>query len=98
MTSVKIMPSKAKNKKFTAIFSDDQGKKIKTVQFGDSRYEDYTKHKDKQRRNRYRNRHKGNLAKTTYMSPAHLSYYILWGESSNINTNINKYKKMFKLK
>jgi len=27
-----------------------------------------------------------------------LSYYILWGESSNINTNINKYKKMFKLK
>ena len=98
MTSVKIMPSKAKNKKFTAIFYDEQGKKIKTAQFGDSRYQDYTMHKDKQRRDRYRNRHKGNLAKTTYMSPAYLSYYILWGDSSNINTNINKYIKMFKLK
>ncbi len=98
MTSVEIKPSKAKNKKFTAIFYDDQGKKIKTAQFGDSRYEDYTMHKDKQRRDRYRARHKGNLAKTTYMSPAHLSYYILWGDSSNINTNINKYIKMFKLK
>ena len=98
MTSVEIKPSKAKNKKFTAIFYDDQGKKIKTAQFGDSRYKDYTMHKDKQRRERYRNRHKRNLAKTTYMSPAHLSYYILWGDSSNINTNINKYIKMFKLK
>ena len=98
MTSVKITPSKAKNKKFTAIFYDDQGKKIKTAQFGDSRYQDYTMHKDKQRRDKYRSRHKKNLAKTTYMSPAYLSYYILWGDSTSLNTNINKYKKMFKLK
>ena len=98
MISVEIKPSTAKNKKFTAIFSDEKGKKIKTVQFGDSRYEDYTIHKDKQRRDKYKNRHKGNLAKTTYMSPAYLSYYILWGDSTSLNTNINKYKKMFKLK
>jgi len=98
MTSVEIKPSKAKNKKFTAIFSDDQGKKIKTLQFGAKGYDDYTLTKDKQQRDRYRARHKKNLAKTTYMSPAHLSYYILWGDSTNIKTNINKYKKMFKLK
>lgn len=87
----------AKNKKLKAIFYDAEGKKIKTTQFGDSRYEDYTIHKDKKRRDKYRNRHKGNLKKTDYMSPAHLSFYLLWGDSTSLNTNINKYKKKFKL-
>ena len=87
----------AKNKKLKAIFYDDQGKKIKTSQFGDIRYQDYTMHKDKARRDKYRSRHKGSLEKGTYMSPSHLSYYILWGASTNRNININKYKKMFKL-
>jgi hypothetical protein len=97
MTSVEIKPSTAKNKKFTAIFYEDQGKKIKTVQFGAKGYEDYTMHKDKQRRDKYRARHQKSLAKTDYMSPAHLSYYILWGDSSNIKTNIKNYKKRFNL-
>ena len=89
----------AKNKKFKAIFFDGQGakKKVKTSQFGDIRYEDYTQHKDKKRRTKYRNRHKGNLAKTDYLSPAHLSFYLLWGDSTSLNSNIKKYKKMFNL-
>ena len=87
----------AKNKKLKAIFYDDKGKKIKTTQFGDNRYEDYTIHKDKERRSKYRSRHKGSLEKGTYMSPSYLSYYILWGDSTSRNTNIKKYKKMFKL-
>ena len=86
----------AKNKKFKAIFYDGD-KKVKTSQFGDIRYEDYTQHKDKKRRTKYRNRHKGNLAKTDYMSPAHLSFYLLWGNSTSLDSNIKKYKKMFKL-
>jgi hypothetical protein len=32
---LEIKPSTAKNKKWTAIFYDDEGKKIKTSQFGD---------------------------------------------------------------
>jgi hypothetical protein len=87
----------AKNKKFKAIFYDGEGKKIKTTQFGDNRYQDYTQHKDKERRSKYRSRHKGNLSKGTYMSPSHLSFYLLWGDSSSFDTNIKKYKKMFKL-
>lgn len=87
----------AKNKKLKAIFFDDNGKKIKTSQFGDDRYEDYTMHKDKSRREKYRSRHKGNLKKGTYMSPSHLSFYILWGDSTSRNNNIKQYKKMFKL-
>ena len=98
---MEIKPSKAKNKKFTAVFSHDKdGKrvKIKTSQFGDSRYEDYTQTRDKEQRSRYRARHKKDLSKGTYMSPGHLSYYLLWGESVALDTNIKKYKKMFKLK
>ena len=85
-------------KKLKAIFYDGEGKKIKTSQFGDNRYEDYTIHKDKKRRDKYRSRHKGSLEKGTYMSPSHLSYYILWGQSAALDTNISNYKKRFKLK
>tara|TARA_R110001599_G_C12077559_1_gene644742 strand:+ start:646 stop:945 length:300 start_codon:yes stop_codon:yes gene_type:complete len=89
----------AKNKKLKAIFYDDagRGKKIKTTQFGDNRYQDYTLSKDKEQRSKYLARHKKDLAKGDYMSAGHLSYYILWGASTNRNTNIKKYKKMFKL-
>ncbi len=87
----------AKNKKLKAIFYDEKGKKIKTTQFGDKRYEDYTQHKDKQRRSKYLTRHKKDLEKGNYMSAGYLSYYILWGASTNRNTNIKQYKKRFKL-
>jgi|TARA_R110000764_G_scaffold11321_4_gene33986 hypothetical protein len=86
-----------KNKKWKAIFSDDSGKKVKTTQFGDSRYSDYTLHKDKSRRKKYRDRHKKDLSKGTYQSPGFLSYYLLWGDSTSLTSNIKKYKKMFKL-
>jgi len=87
----------AKNKKLKAIFYDAEGKKIKTTQFGDSRYEDYTQHKDKERRSKYRLRHKKDLDKGNYMSAGFLSYYILWGESAALKTNIKQYKKKFNL-
>ena len=87
----------AKNKKLKAIFYDDKVKKIKTTQFGDDRYSDYTIHKDKERRNKYRQRHKKDLEKGNYMSRGFLSYYLLWGDSTSLNTNIKKYKKKFKL-
>jgi len=92
-----IKPSKIKNKKYTAIFYDGD-KKIKTSQFGDNRYEDYTQHKDKQRRDKYRNRHKKDLNTGDYMRPGFLSYYILWGDSSSLKINISNYKKKFNLK
>jgi hypothetical protein len=98
---MKIIPSKAKNKKWTAIFSKDiDGKRkvIKMTNFGDSRYQDYTQHKDKQRRQNYRSRHAKDLKTGDYMKPGFLSYYILWGESVALKTNISNYKKKFKLK
>lgn len=98
---VDIKPSTAKNKKFTAVFSHDKdGKrvKIKTTQFGDSRYQDYTQTKDKTKRDQYRRRHKTDLTTNDYMRAGYLSYYLLWGDSSSLNANIKSYKKRFKLK
>lgn len=97
MVKMVIEKGTAKNKKLKAIFYDDKGKKIKTTQFGDNRYEDYTLSKDKKQRDKYRNRHKKDLEKGDYKSAGFLSYYILWGDSTSRNTNIKKYKKMFKL-
>ena len=96
--TMKIEKGTAKNKKWKAIFYDDEGKKIKTTQFGDNRFEDYTQHKDKERRNKYLIRHKKDLDKGNYMSAGFLSYYILWGKSVALKTNISNYKKRFNLK
>ncbi len=96
MVKMVIEKGSGKNKKWKAIFYDGD-KKIKTTQFGDSRYEDYTQHKDKKRRDKYRLRHKKDLSKGNYMNAGFLSYYILWGESAALKTNINKYKKKFNL-
>lgn len=98
---MRIEKGTAKNKKFKAVFShyvDNKLKIIKTVQFGDSRYDDYTQHKNKDRREAYRKRHLKDLDKGNYMSAGYLSFYLLWGESVALNTNIKNYKKKFKLK
>ena len=97
MVKMVIEKGTAKNKKLKAIFFDDKGKKIKTTQFGDKRFQDYTLSKDKAQRSKYLARHKKDLSKGDYMSAGHLSYYILWGDSTSRATNIKKYKKMFKL-
>ena len=98
MVKMVIEKGTAKNKKWKAIFYDDTGKKIRTSQFGDNRYQDYTQHRDKERRNKYRERHKKDLASGDYMKPGFLSFYILWGVSTSLQSNIKSYKKKFKLK
>jgi len=98
---MEIEKGTGKNKKLKAIFShyvNGQKKTIKTVQFGDSRYEDYLTHKNKERREAYRKRHQKDLEKGNYMSAGYLSYYLLWGQSAALKTNISNYKKKFNLK
>ena len=96
MIKMVVEKGTGKNKKLKAIFYDGD-KKIKTTQFGDSRYEDYTQHKDKKRRSKYLTRHKKDLEKGDYMSAGYLSYYILWGASTSRDKNISAYKRRFKL-
>ena len=90
---INIKKSDAKHKKYTATFEDIKGTK-KIIHFGDNRYDDYTIGATKEQRENYRARHsKDPIHKP--MTPASLSYYVLWGDSKNINTNIKKYKKRF---
>jgi hypothetical protein len=69
---VDLYLSSSINKKYM-VFNED-GKK---VHFGSLLYEDYTKHKDKKRRQNFRNRNKRWKDADKY-TPAHLSYYLLW--------------------
>lgn len=54
VAQVLIDYSEAKDKKYSAILQNDQGKKIRTVNFGAKGYSDYTIHKDHDRMLRYK--------------------------------------------
>jgi len=97
MKSVEIKNSTKPDKKKMAIFYED-GKKIKTVHFGASGMDDYTKTKDKEQRKRYRQRHEKDLKTKDPMKAGYLSYYILWGNSTSLDENIKDYKKRFGFK
>jgi hypothetical protein len=93
---VVIDKSKNKNKKYSAVFYDDNNKKIKTINFGSKGADDYTITGDKAQRTRYLNRHSKRENWNDPMTAGALSRYILWGDSKNINTNIKMFKKKFK--
>jgi len=57
MDLYKPFKSKAKNKKFS-VYVMKNGKKT-LINFGDSRYQDFTQHKDEKRRDNYLKRAKG---------------------------------------
>jgi len=64
--------------KYTAIIHTDYGKK--SVKFGDNRYEDFTIHKDPERKMRYIKRHESreDWSETGYGTPGFWSRWLLW--------------------
>jgi len=78
--------------KWTAIFDDG-----KRVSFGHKDYSDYTQTGDKERRRLYRIRHKKDLETGDPRRAGFLSRYLLWGDSTDINTNLREYKRKFSL-
>lgn len=74
-----LYPSLTKNKKFDVYVPSKSGR-VKKVSFGDSRYEDYTIHKDKVRRDHYRTRHAGDKLDDPTRA-GFWSWYALWGRS-----------------
>ena len=86
-----IKKTKRKDKKFEA--SADG----KTVRFGSTGYQDYTMHKDPERKNRYIARHKNNedWGKTGVMTAGYLSRFVLWNKptiASSIEDLDRKYR------
>ena len=95
MKLLSIQPSTRKEKKMMALF-DNEGR-AKTIHFGSKGADDFTITKDKQQRERYIARHKANEDWTKPDSAGALSRFILWGDSTNIHTNIAQFKKRFNL-
>ena len=69
---VDLYLSTSKNKKYM-VFNEEGNK----IHFGSMLYQDYTKHKDKKRRENFRNRNR-RWKDADKFTPAHLSYYLLW--------------------
>ena len=90
---VTIKKSTNPKKKYMATFYEN-GKKIKTTHFGCAGMSDYTKHKDKARKQRYMNRHKATEDWSKPMSAGALSRYILWNKPT-LRASIQDYKKRF---
>jgi len=86
-----IMKSSRKNKKYMAMFKDG-----KVVHFGDTRYEDFTVHKDEERKRLYLLRHKKNEDWNNPYSAGSLSRYILWNKPTII-ASVEDFKKRFNL-
>ena len=108
MRLLKIEKSKAKNKKFTAFF-EVEGKE-KRINFGDSRYRDFTLMNDKNSKfyepikekrdkvkDNYQKRHKKDLlteAGKKGLSAGALSFYILWTKPT-ISGGLKMYKAKY---
>ena len=98
---LEIKNSKVKDKRFVAIFTDENGREVKRTNFGlkNPKIGTYIDHSDKTLRKNYIARHEVR-EKKFYKNPQRastLSRFVLWGESDNLKDSINQYKKKFKL-
>jgi hypothetical protein len=95
MELIKVKRSTKPGKKWTAIFLKNG--REKQTHFGSSGMDDYTITKDKEQRDRYRQRHSKDLKTGDPTRAGYLSYYLLWGDSTSLQMNIEAYKKKFNL-
>ena len=96
MKLVKVIKSPKPGKKWRAIFKKDDGKE-KHTDFGAAGMDDYLHTGDKEQRERYRARHKKDLETGDPTKAGHLSWFLLWGSSTSLQTNIASYKRRFNL-
>jgi len=89
----KLKSSTRKDKKWMVITPEN-----KKIHFGAKGYEDYTIHKDKERKNRYVTRHKAkeNWNKSGINTAGFWSYWILWNKPS-LEDSIQFTEKKFKI-
>ncbi len=93
-----VKRSDKSGKKYMAVFTDSSSGRTKTTHFGDASATDYLLSKEKDRRARYRSRHKKDLQTRDPTRAGFLSYYLLWGDSTSLRTNVSAYKKRFGFK
>ena len=84
------------DKKWAATFETESGRK-KTTHFGAKGMDDFTLTGDQEQRARYRKRHAKDLLTMDPTRAGMLSYYLLWGDSQSLQSNLAAYKKRFNL-
>ena len=85
-----IKPSNKTDKKYMAIIDDK-----KTVHFGAAGMSDYTKHKDKERKERYLARHKNNEQWNNPLTAGFYATNIFWNKPT-ITESIRDTNRRFK--
>lgn len=100
ITLLSIKPSTRKNKRFVATFSIKNNNKfnldIKNVHFGAKNGSTLIDHKDIKKRLNWMLRHKYSVERANYdpLSPAVLSWMILWNKPS-LKESIEDYKEFY---
>lgn len=95
MIVARLSKSKYDNKKFAVAVSD--GRRTKTIRFGDRRYQDYTMHKNPARKLAYQARH---FKRENWKDPftaGFWSRWLLWNKPS-LDQSIKDIQKRFKIK
>lgn len=85
-----LKPSTRKDKRLMLIFSNPS----LIIHFGLRDGLTYIDHKDKLKRDNYIKRHSVN-EDWSMINPGSASRFILWGESTDLNTNLMKYLRRF---
>lgn len=83
----RLYKSTLKTKKYDIWIENPKTGNIKKISFGAKGYEDYSIHKDKERRERYRTRHKNDKIKDP-TSSGFWAMRLLWGDSTSIDKNL----------
>jgi len=98
MVYVQLLKSVKDGKKYTAIFYDNERKKIKTTHFGQSGAKDFTSHGEdaEERKKLYLERHRNNENWADYKSAGSLAMHILWSKPT-VSASYNAYLKKFGL-
>ena len=93
---VVFKPSTNPKKKYMAVFTDSPTFTKKTTHFGSAGMSDYTKNKDKERKQRYLDRHRKRENWKDPTTAGALSRWILWNQPT-LKGSIADYKKRFNL-
>jgi len=83
------------NKKYKMVFYDTARKKIKSVQFGQVGYEDFTTHGDLQRKQNYIQRHSAREDFGNAMTAGSLALNLLWNKTT-LSASYKDFRSKFK--
>ena len=92
-----LEPSVDKVHKWVGVFTDPVTKQERRVSFGAYGMSDYTLNKDPLRRANYLSRHRSRENWNDPMTAGALSRWLLWGESTSLQSNVRRFKQRFSL-